>query len=215
MPPPASRRCASWSRARVDVEIGDADDVHAGRAARLGEEHRAELAGADQADGDRPAGGLRVRAAGHADSRAQLSSASEQSHSAQSRWQIATASDSATGRSRAMTKDSSRHSLSIRRAARRRATTARRAFDRGRDVEAVAAPQSPCALHSASAAAPQSGAPFGASGQSSGPATTLVAGRRATAPAASPWRTLGGIARRTGRVAERIARALDAGIRSW
>jgi hypothetical protein len=38
------------------IEIGNADHVHAGRAAHLGEEHGAELAGADQPDGDRAAG---------------------------------------------------------------------------------------------------------------------------------------------------------------
>ncbi len=40
------------------VEIGHADDVHPVRAARLGEEHRAELARADDGDGDRLAGGF-------------------------------------------------------------------------------------------------------------------------------------------------------------
>ena len=39
-----------------DIEIGDADDVHALRAPRLRQEHGAELAGADQADRHRPAG---------------------------------------------------------------------------------------------------------------------------------------------------------------
>src|SRR5262249_56475571 len=41
-----------------NVEIGQSDEVHAGRAAHLSKEHRAELAGADQPDRDRPAGGL-------------------------------------------------------------------------------------------------------------------------------------------------------------
>ena len=41
-----------------DVEIGDADDVHAARQPRLREKHGAELAGADQADRHRPASGL-------------------------------------------------------------------------------------------------------------------------------------------------------------
>jgi hypothetical protein len=39
-----------------DIEVGDAGHVHAGRAAHLGEKHGAELAGADQPDGDGPAG---------------------------------------------------------------------------------------------------------------------------------------------------------------
>ena len=42
-------------RAR-NVEIGDAGHVHALRQARLRQEHCAELAGADHADGHRPAG---------------------------------------------------------------------------------------------------------------------------------------------------------------
>ena len=39
-----------------DIEVGDADHMHALRAPRLREEHGAELAGADQADRHRPAG---------------------------------------------------------------------------------------------------------------------------------------------------------------
>ena len=46
----------SWRLARV--EVGDADDVEPARRARLRQEHGAELAGADQADGDGPAGGF-------------------------------------------------------------------------------------------------------------------------------------------------------------
>ena len=42
----------------LDVEIGDADDMQAARQPRLRQEHGAELAGADQPDGDRPARGL-------------------------------------------------------------------------------------------------------------------------------------------------------------
>src|SRR3546814_18857551 len=37
----------------VEVEIGDAQDMDAGRPDRLGEIHRSELAGPDQADPDR------------------------------------------------------------------------------------------------------------------------------------------------------------------
>ena len=44
--------------ARADIEIGDADDVQAPRQAGLRQEHGAELAGADQADGDRLTGGF-------------------------------------------------------------------------------------------------------------------------------------------------------------
>ena len=44
-------------RAR-NVEVGDADDMHALRQPRLREKHGAELAGTDQADGHRPARGL-------------------------------------------------------------------------------------------------------------------------------------------------------------
>ena len=50
---PASRTRQLRAGAR-GVEVGDGDDVHAGGGARLGEEHRAELAGADDADGHRP-----------------------------------------------------------------------------------------------------------------------------------------------------------------
>jgi hypothetical protein len=39
------------------VEVGDADHMHSARAAHLGEEHGAELAGADQPNGHRTAGG--------------------------------------------------------------------------------------------------------------------------------------------------------------
>src|SRR5256714_14508037 len=54
------------------------------------------------------------------------------------------------------------------------------------DVMSTLLPRAkPFALHSASDAPSQSGAPFGASAQSSCPATTLVAGSRATVPAAS------------------------------
>ena len=42
----------------LDVEIGDRDDMHAARQPRLRQEHGAELAGADQADGDGLAGGF-------------------------------------------------------------------------------------------------------------------------------------------------------------
>ena len=42
----------------INVEIGEADEMHAARAAHLGEEHGAELAGADQPDGHGAAGGL-------------------------------------------------------------------------------------------------------------------------------------------------------------
>src|SRR5207245_1480846 len=41
-----------------DVEIGDGDEMHAPRRSHLAEKHRAEFAGADQADGDRPSGCL-------------------------------------------------------------------------------------------------------------------------------------------------------------
>ena len=41
-----------------DVEIGDADEMHAARQPGLRHEHGAELAGADQADGHRPPGSL-------------------------------------------------------------------------------------------------------------------------------------------------------------
>ena len=41
----------------ADVEIGDADDVETRNALGLGQHHRAELAGADQADSDRAAPG--------------------------------------------------------------------------------------------------------------------------------------------------------------
>jgi hypothetical protein len=39
------------------VEVGDAGDMHAMRQPRLRQEHGAELAGTDDADGDRPPGG--------------------------------------------------------------------------------------------------------------------------------------------------------------
>ena len=42
----------------LDVEIGEADEMHARRAAHLREKHRAELAGPDQTDANRPAGGF-------------------------------------------------------------------------------------------------------------------------------------------------------------
>ena len=42
----------------LDIEIGDADHVQALGQPRLRQEHGAELAGADQADGDGPAGGF-------------------------------------------------------------------------------------------------------------------------------------------------------------
>jgi hypothetical protein len=42
----------------VGREVGDADEVHARRARDLRQVHRAELAGADQADADRLAVGL-------------------------------------------------------------------------------------------------------------------------------------------------------------
>ena len=42
----------------LDVEIGDRDDVQAARQPRLRQEHGAELAGADQADGHGAARGL-------------------------------------------------------------------------------------------------------------------------------------------------------------
>jgi hypothetical protein len=48
---------ASWLRAR-DVEIGEPREMHARRAPHLRQEHRAELAGADQADADRASGGF-------------------------------------------------------------------------------------------------------------------------------------------------------------
>jgi hypothetical protein len=40
----------------TDVEIGNGDNMHALREARLREKHRAELAGADHGDHHRPAG---------------------------------------------------------------------------------------------------------------------------------------------------------------
>ncbi len=40
----------------VDVEVGDGGNAEAGRGRRLGEEHGAELAGADDGDADRPLG---------------------------------------------------------------------------------------------------------------------------------------------------------------
>ena len=52
-----SRRAQLAQRAR-DVEIGDGDDVQPARAPRLRQKHGAELAGPDQPDGHRPAGGL-------------------------------------------------------------------------------------------------------------------------------------------------------------
>ena len=42
----------------IKVEIGDAKDVQAGRQTRLGEEHGAELAGADETGRNRPPFGL-------------------------------------------------------------------------------------------------------------------------------------------------------------
>ena len=44
-----------------DVQVGDADDMHAVGQARLRQEHRAEFSGADQADGNRPAGRLALQ----------------------------------------------------------------------------------------------------------------------------------------------------------
>ncbi len=52
-----ARRLELTARA-VEIEIGEADEMQAGRHPRLGQKHRAELAGADQSDPDRPAGGL-------------------------------------------------------------------------------------------------------------------------------------------------------------
>ena len=37
------------------IKVGDRDKMHAARARHLGEKHGAELASADQPDGDRPA----------------------------------------------------------------------------------------------------------------------------------------------------------------
>ena len=48
------------SACAVGREIGDADEMHARRARNLRQVHRAELAGADQADADRLASRLRV-----------------------------------------------------------------------------------------------------------------------------------------------------------
>ncbi len=42
----------------ADIEIDDGGEMHAARARDLRQKHRAELAGADQCDRDRPAGGL-------------------------------------------------------------------------------------------------------------------------------------------------------------
>ena len=49
--PAGGRKLASRA---LDVEIGDRDDMQAARQPRLRQEHGAELAGADQADGDGP-----------------------------------------------------------------------------------------------------------------------------------------------------------------
>src|SRR5262245_61886267 len=49
---------AQLAQGARDVEIRDSDDVHAAGQPGLGQEHGAELARSDQADGDRPAGGL-------------------------------------------------------------------------------------------------------------------------------------------------------------
>src|SRR4029079_6734279 len=53
----------------VGREVGDADEVNARLARDLGQVHRAELAGADQADADRPVLGfapLQLRVEAHA-----------------------------------------------------------------------------------------------------------------------------------------------------
>ena len=57
-PPRPSRRRAAARRARATSRSATRDDMHAARQARLRQEHGAELAGADQSDGHRPAGGL-------------------------------------------------------------------------------------------------------------------------------------------------------------
>ena len=46
------------------VEIGDARDMHAARQPRLRQEHGAELAGSDHADGDWPASGFAFKQLG-------------------------------------------------------------------------------------------------------------------------------------------------------
>ena len=45
-------------RGALGGKVRDADEMHAARAPHLREKHGAELAGADQADGHGPAGGL-------------------------------------------------------------------------------------------------------------------------------------------------------------
>ena len=45
----------------IDVEIGNSDNVHALREARLRKKHRSEFAGADYGDRHRPAGRLTLK----------------------------------------------------------------------------------------------------------------------------------------------------------
>src|SRR5262245_30519959 len=49
---------AELAQGARDIEVGDGDDMHATGRPGLGQEHGAELARPDQADGHRPAGGL-------------------------------------------------------------------------------------------------------------------------------------------------------------
>jgi hypothetical protein len=45
----------------IDVEIGNSDNVHALREARLRKKHRSKFAGADYGDRHRPAGRLTLK----------------------------------------------------------------------------------------------------------------------------------------------------------
>src|SRR5436305_7250706 len=148
--------------------------MHAFGEARLAQEHRGEFAGPNQPNGHRPAHSLSFEqqcVQVHGGGLPIFPEHGRSQGGQKAYWQIARE-----------TKDSSLHSCGL-------GARPSRYICGGHlndDVMSTLLPRAkPLALHSASDAPSQSVAPFGGSAQSSCPATTLVAGSRATVPAAS------------------------------
>ena len=166
-------RLAAGLRARATSRSATPDHMHAARQPRLRQKHGAELAGADQPDGDRPARGLALEQFGMKVHRQTSWPAKRTRHGVQSRDEALLAERArdeglACGTGAAVAAGE---------------IDLRRADLGGGHVEALAAYRSPSPCTCAIAAATQSGAPFGAILHFSWPATT-----RGVADAARPRR---------------------------